>query len=911
MKGTNKVKRFLALLLVSTMLISNNAVIYAANVVDSATTTEMSEASADVQESVDETEASVGTQEAEVSVGYIFESPTEEGKDVFIQLGTSEDVFSEIVITIERNGETQEYNADAVIENVAAFHLETDDKLISISGKVNDTAFQSDLSVLDESQGEEIVIDEIEAVSEESGELTEEDIENIEIESYIVDNTEEDENAIGDAMVETNPISTFSLSRSRIKSEYVVVIDPGHSIQSAGTQRTWDGVTYYEHVLVMKIARYLVAELEQYSGVTVYLTRDENSHRSLEDRVKYAASVNADMLVSIHLNATGETVTTASGVTAMVAKVGTYNTENAQEGQAIARSILDELVALGFKDRGFTIRMSENGTTYADGSLADYYQIIKCGQEYNVPSMIIEHGFLNNESDFRKYLSTEAGLKSLGVADATGIAKYLGLTKATENVLSGWQTINGKTYYYENGKPVTGTPIIDGNKYWFDPDGVQRTGWLYLLNWKMYFDPETGIAKTGFAEIEGKTYLFNSSGVMQNYAGTPIIDGKKYWFSLDNASLKTGWLYLGNWKMYFDPVTYAAKTGIAEINGKHYLFNEDGVMQNYAGTPVINGKKYWFSLDDASLKTGWLVLGNWVMYFDPKTYEAVTGWVTIDGRKYYFDQNGVAKQGFIVYEGNQYYVYSNGTYAKGIVTIDGDKYAFGDDGKQLYGWYVTGNWKYYFDASNNGAAVTTYIKIDGVTYYFNSDGTLSSTSNNYYLSLKDPANGKTYTLESQFATDPEVDDKTLLTALTYTESGNQDLECQVATALVIMNRVASKSYPDTLRYVVYQKSQFTVARTGALKKILVAYQNNDQTQLKWLAKTEQAVDIAIEIMADYIYEGKDRTIDGVTLPNGKTDFDYLGFMTPAAFESCNLDPVKTEAIQIDDVMFFTKWITKS
>lgn len=208
--------------------------------------------------------------------------------------------------------------------------------------------------------------------------------------------------------------------------------------------------------------------------------------------------------------------------------------------------------------------------------------------------------------------------------------------------LKGWQTIEGKTYYFTepNGFASTGTPVIDGNKYWFNGNGEKQTGWLYLGDWKLYFDPVTYEAKTGLADIDGKKYLFNSDGVMQTYAGTPVIDGKKYWFSTDEASLKTGWLYLLNWKLYFDSTDYAAKTGFAKINGKMYLFNEDGVMQNYAGTTVINGKKYWFSTDDASLQTGWLDLGQWKLYFDPETYAAVTGTKVIDGETYVFDGNG-------------------------------------------------------------------------------------------------------------------------------------------------------------------------------------------------------------------------------------------------------------------------------
>ena len=85
-------KRIVAFLLVSVMLLCNHSVIYAANVVGSVTDTEQT-----VEETAETTESEkvddVAAQQSEVSVGYIVESPTEDGKDVFIQLGTAEDSF--------------------------------------------------------------------------------------------------------------------------------------------------------------------------------------------------------------------------------------------------------------------------------------------------------------------------------------------------------------------------------------------------------------------------------------------------------------------------------------------------------------------------------------------------------------------------------------------------------------------------------------------------------------------------------------------------------------------------------------------------------------------------------------------------------------------------------------------------
>jgi N-acetylmuramoyl-L-alanine amidase len=48
----------------------------------------------------------------------------------------------------------------------------------------------------------------------------------------------------------------------------------------------------------------------------------------------------------------------------------------------------------------------------------------------------------------------------------------------------------------------------------------------------------------------------------------------------------------------------------------------------------------------------------------------------------------------------------------------------------------------------------------------------------------------------------------LLYAITWAESGNQPYAGQVAVAETVINRVDSGIYPDTIKQVVYQKSQF-------------------------------------------------------------------------------------------------------
>ncbi len=63
-------------------------------------------------------------------------------------------------------------------------------------------------------------------------------------------------------------------------------------------------------------------------------------------------------------------------------------------------------------------------------------------------------------------------------------------------------------------------------------------------------------------------------------------------------------------------------------------------------------------------------------------------------------------------------------------------------------------------------------------------------------------------------------DLELLAALIYCEAGNQPYEGQVAVGAVVMNRIASGSFPNTVSDVIYQSGQFTPAYSGALASAL-------------------------------------------------------------------------------------------
>lgn len=69
----------------------------------------------------------------------------------------------------------------------------------------------------------------------------------------------------------------------------------------------------------------------------------------------------------------------------------------------------------------------------------------------------------------------------------------------------------------------------------------------------------------------------------------------------------------------------------------------------------------------------------------------------------------------------------------------------------------------------------------------------------------------------QYTTD--ADTKLLLAALIYCEAGGESYEGQVAVGAVVMNRVRSPAYPDTIHGVIYASGQFTPAMSGKLNRV--------------------------------------------------------------------------------------------
>lgn len=239
------------------------------------------------------------------------------------------------------------------------------------------------------------------------------------------------------AQTQAAGISTLSTTSAKAATSrsgnIIVALDPGHDSRSTGASA--NGLK--EEVLTLKIANYCKEELEKYAGVEVYMTRTGadcpfkmSGSGCIKKRVNAAADAGAQIFVSFHLNSS--TSSSAKGAEVIVQN-NNWKPSVGTDSKELGQAILDELVKVGLSDRGIYTKNAQQDK-YENGSAADYYAVNRYSKLRGIPGIIIEHAFISNKDDANKYLKTESGLKKLGVADATGIAKYLGLSKVGKKV---------------------------------------------------------------------------------------------------------------------------------------------------------------------------------------------------------------------------------------------------------------------------------------------------------------------------------------------------------------------------------------------------------------------------------------------------------------------------------------------
>ena len=522
---------------------------------------------------------------------------------------------------------------------------------------------------------------------------------------------------------------------------------------------------------------------------------------------------------------------------------------------------------------------------------------------------------------------------------------------------AGWIQSGSRWWYRHADGSYTsnGWEVINGAWYYFDGAGWMVTGWVKLSG-TWYYLTGSGAMATGWIQTGGTWYYMNTSGAMvtDTWIGNNYVDGSGAWIP-GKVKAQAGWVQSGSRWWYRHADGSYTRNNWEMINGSWYYFDGAGWMAT--GWLKLGNNWYYLNPGNGAMVTGWLQLGSTWYYMNGSGAMETDTWI---GNSY-VDANGVWDQSktkaqayWVQNNGCWLYVQEDGSYAKSTwKTIDGKEYYFGADGYMVTGWLKQGSTWYYLKptAKNSaekvgekaynywvGTAGTGGYYIDkygrmvagkdyslgSYVYTFDANG-LCTNRENRYLQVAD-ANGRKYNVEKKtYLSDPQVGvdvtEDEFLAAAVYAESANQGLTGMTGVAMVMLNRMrtnktSSAPYPSEAKNMIYQATQFEVARDGALTKslnLIVSGKGGTamENAKKAVANARAICDAYDNNKTDELSDEVKGILEELKVPEGHTMLEYLGFMTPKAFENANLDPEKTHAFTYKNTTFYSTWIKKS
>ncbi|MDO4621640.1 MAG: N-acetylmuramoyl-L-alanine amidase [Eubacteriales bacterium] len=309
--------------------------------------------------------------------------------------------------------------------------------------------------------------------------------------SNLAEEDENEEAVLGDGadlLKIAEQMDADTLQTSKANRVYTVCLDPGHGGKDCGA--TNEDLGLREADLTHKIAYYCEQELKKYPNIKVVKTRSTiteemygSSGSDLIHRTEIGKENNADLFFCIHINSAE--AKKANGVEVYYQNES-YVPRLGILGRQAAQAAADRLEMLGLEKRfgtdgktGVKTWVSDPEFTYPDGSTTDYLSILRNCKLRNIPSILIEHGFISNEEDCKTFFN-ESGLKAMGIADAKAIVAYFNTNPSVEGFYSEPDTDveqSGSAEMYRMYNPNSGEHFYTANAA--EKENLVKLGWSY------------------------------------------------------------------------------------------------------------------------------------------------------------------------------------------------------------------------------------------------------------------------------------------------------------------------------------------------------------------------------------------------------------------------------------------------
>jgi N-acetylmuramoyl-L-alanine amidase len=215
---------------------------------------------------------------------------------------------------------------------------------------------------------------------------------------------------------------------SCLRSNPVIVIDPGHGGENAGTKSVLGG--HYEKEFTLDWARRL-QRLLLTNGWQVFLTRSNDTDLALSNRVAFAQARQAGLFLSLHFNSAAPDEGEAGLETYVLTPAGMPST--------VTRGFSDEL-ALSFPNNAFDVQnlqfavrihrevLTVNGHLDRGLRRARFPGVLRNQQR---PAVLVEGGYLSNPREAR-LIATPAYREKLAAAVARALVDEGAFTQRIE-----------------------------------------------------------------------------------------------------------------------------------------------------------------------------------------------------------------------------------------------------------------------------------------------------------------------------------------------------------------------------------------------------------------------------------------------------------------------------------------------
>jgi N-acetylmuramoyl-L-alanine amidase len=231
------------------------------------------------------------------------------------------------------------------------------------------------------------------------------------------------------------------IAKLRKESKYIVVVDAGHGGEDPGAPsrtrpRRW------EKDLALALARSLAAEINKLDGIRAVLTRRGDYFIPLGGRVQLAQEYDADLFLSVHLNSAPNRhargweafVLSRKGATDKAARLVAAR-ENLSDriGGIPPSATKDEFSILLNLKQKYTMQQSVELAAELHRAMLRERPLPVRGvkqagfavlKSIEIPSVILEMGFMSNSADLR-FLRSKKGRRKISRTLARGVANYL------------------------------------------------------------------------------------------------------------------------------------------------------------------------------------------------------------------------------------------------------------------------------------------------------------------------------------------------------------------------------------------------------------------------------------------------------------------------------------------------------